>query len=372
MQLRATVFLLTIFFGTAGISFAQSDTDVVIRQVFYRGDSSTDFIELENTGTGTIDVSNWWICARFSYRQLSSLTLISGDTNLGPGEMVRFRPGFDMNNTSSDLGLYTTPSFGTSSAMVDFVQWGTSADVGRSDVAFAASMWTRSDASTYDFVPTAADGEAVIYDGTNGGGGLLTLSSDFSNGTPLPVELTTFEAVQAPAGIKLRWATQSETNNAGFAIEHRIGRAVFSEVAFVPGAGTTTEAQDYHYTVPTSAPGQHAFRLKQVDWDGQFVYSPVVELVLGLPEAYALGAAYPNPFNPTTQFTLQIRQTQPVRVWVTNLLGQEVAVLHEGPLTADTEHTFRIAAPDLPSGMYFYQATGTYFRSMTRSVLLLK
>ena len=84
-----------------------------------------------------------------------------------------------------------------------------------------------------------------------------------------------------------------------------------------------------------------------------------------------LSPAYPNPFNPTTQFTLQVPRTQEVRVEVFNLLGQRVRLLHDGPLEAGEARAFTFEAADLPSGLYLYRAQGDDF-VVTRQVTLLK
>ncbi|RMH54290.1 MAG: T9SS C-terminal target domain-containing protein, partial [Bacteroidetes bacterium] len=90
-----------------------------------------------------------------------------------------------------------------------------------------------------------------------------------------------------------------------------------------------------------------------------------------LPSAYVLTHAYPNPFNPQTQFELTVRQTQPVRVALYDALGREVALLHDGILPGQTRHTFRIDGQHLSSGLYLYRVVGEAF-SETRSVVLLK
>jgi hypothetical protein len=178
-----------LFAQQAATSPSFAATDIVIDEVFYVGTASTDWVELRNSSTtDTIDVSTWWTCAKFSYAQLNSLTLQPGDDLvLSPGETVRFRPSANLDNTSSDFGIYTSPSFGSAAAMVDFVQWGTSADVGRSDVAVAKGIWSETSPGVYDFAPTAGAGQSMQFDGTNGGGGLLTLSTDFSSGTPTAI-----------------------------------------------------------------------------------------------------------------------------------------------------------------------------------------
>ncbi|MFN3561652.1 MAG: T9SS C-terminal target domain-containing protein, partial [Chloroherpetonaceae bacterium] len=52
--------------------------------------------------------------------------------------------------------------------------------------------------------------------------------------------------------------------------------------------------------VDNGASGTVQYRLKQVDFDGQFEYSNIIEVNAGLPKTFALEQNYPNPFNPTT------------------------------------------------------------------------
>jgi len=90
-----------------------------------------------------------------------------------------------------------------------------------------------------------------------------------------------------------------------------------------------------------------------------------------IPGTHELSHAYPNPFNPTTQFSLRVAETQDVSVAVYNTLGQQVSVLHEGTLAAGVEHRFTIDAADLPSGAYLYRVVGESFTE-ARSVVLVK
>ncbi len=73
--------------------------------------------------------------------------------------------------------------------------------------------------------------------------------------------------------------------------------------------------------------------------------------------ALRLAPAAPNPFNPTTTFAVELVQQQNVQVAVYNLLGQRVALLHEGHLPTGS-HRFRFDAERLPSGVYLIQAVG--------------
>lgn len=198
-----------------------------------------------------------------------------------------------------------------------------------------------------------------------------TFIDDFSwVETVLPVELASFDAVASSNDVTLRWRTASETANAGFEVQQKVN-GTFQKVGFVEGKGTTTQAQNYSYQLNGLAPGIHAFRLKQLDFDGSIHYSPVVETAVELPGTYFLSPAYPNPFNPQTQFTLTVAREQRVQVAVYDMLGRQVAVLHNGTLAANEARTFRVDGSNLQSGLYLIRATGQYF-STARQITLLK
>ena len=77
--------------------------------------------------------------------------------------------------------------------------------------------------------------------------------------------------------------------------------------------------------------------------------------VVIIPTVFGLNDAYPNPFNPTTSVELAMPQDGFVSVKVYNLMGQVVATLHEGNLTANS-YSFTWDAADVASGMYLLQA----------------
>lgn len=133
----------------------------------------------------------------------------------------------------------------------------------------------------------------------------------------------------------------------------------------------------WSFDIPAEAPGgQWTF---QVDFEGQTYTHPfmlkgvatAMETAAEWPEGYRLSAAYPNPFNPSTQVTLELETDQHVRLAVYDLLGHAVAQLHDGLLTAGERHAFTFEAGHLPSGVYLLEATGEAF-SATRRVVLLK
>ncbi|MFQ5571088.1 MAG: T9SS type A sorting domain-containing protein [Rhodothermales bacterium] len=87
-------------------------------------------------------------------------------------------------------------------------------------------------------------------------------------------------------------------------------------------------------------------------------------------DSFHITAAYPNPFNPQTQFTLTVAQTQHVTVEIYNLLGRRVALLYDTSLSAQKTHTFTFDAKDLPSGLYLIRTVGEHFSNTQRVTLL--
>ncbi len=192
----------------------------------------------------------------------------------------------------------------------------------------------------------------------------------------LPVELVSFDAVVNKGEVELRWETASEINNAGFEVQHRPSRAagnapaVWKKVSFVNGGGTRTEASQYKYKFTELLPGNHRFRLKQIDFDGGFEYSPEVEVVVATEGRQTMSSIYPNPFNPSAQFYLTLSTSQEVDIQVYNALGQKVKQLFRGSLPADEVHAFNFEASNLPGGLYLINATGQDFSTTQRAMLM--
>ncbi len=189
----------------------------------------------------------------------------------------------------------------------------------------------------------------------------------------IPVELTSFDAVLMASGAaRLNWATSSETNNAGFEVEYLLGdEGDWQSVGYVEGNGTTTETNNYSFTSDIlERGGVHHFRLKQVDFDGQFEYSQQVEVAVDVPGSYVLESAYPNPFNPSTTVRFSVAQSQNVTMTLYDALGRQVADLYDGYAEANRFESVRVDGSSLPSGTYTVRLEGDNVLGTTRIVLV--
>ncbi|MEM6337843.1 MAG: GEVED domain-containing protein, partial [Bacteroidota bacterium] len=194
---------------------------------------------------------------------------------------------------------------------------------------------------------------------------------DYTVESSLPVELSAFELEPLGSRVALTWSTLTETNNAGFEIQTNHNGSGFEALSFIDGVGTTVEAQSYTWTSGDLQPGIYQFRLKQIDFDGQFAYSPVVEAVIGVPDQAILEPAYPNPFNPTTNIRFTVADRADVAVWLYDTTGRQVRQLFEGQVEAGRTQAISVDATDLPSGVYLIRLEGSDFTE-SQKVMLMK
>ena len=174
----------------------------------------------------------------------------------------------------------------------------------------------------------------------------------------IPVELTSFTANVVGSSVELNWSTATELNNSGFEIERSENNVSFEKIGFVPGFGTTTETKSYAYSDQSINSGTYYYRLKQIDFDGSFDYSGVVEVDVTLPSVFALEQNYPNPFNPSTSIQFSLPVDAQVAIGVYNLVGEKVAEIASGNFAAGS-HKVTFNASALTSGIYFYQLDAT-------------
>lgn len=182
----------------------------------------------------------------------------------------------------------------------------------------------------------------------------------------VPVELTNFNATVNSGTVNLSWQTATEINNQGFEIQRQVGSkqsAVdnWDIIGFVPGFGTITEPKSYTYEDKDVSHGVYYYRLKQVDFDGSFEFSGIVEITFGVQQEFLLEQNFPNPFNSATTINYSIAEPSQVVLKVYTTLGEEVAVLVNEKKDLG-KYSLSFNAEALPSGVYLYKlnTSGTY------------
>jgi hypothetical protein len=188
-------------------------------------------------------------------------------------------------------------------------------------------------------------------------------------GALIPVELISFTAKYNGNIAQLKWSTATELNNMVFEIQRSTAGSDFVTIGFIQGKGTTTESNNYSYTDRTISPNtQYSYRLKQIDFDGRYAYSNIVNLGASLPLSFGLAQNYPNPFNPSTIISFDLPVNSSVSLDVYNLIGEKVTSVYRGELDAGN-HEYNFDASNLPSGIYVYilNAVGSDMNQFTAS-----
>jgi parallel beta-helix repeat protein len=204
----------------------------------------------------------------------------------------------------------------------------------------------------------------------------------------IPVELTSFSANVVDGNISLNWITATELNNLGFEIqkspsltpslkEGALEQFNWQPIGFVIGNGTSTDIKNYTFTDLKPLEGKNYYRLKQLDFDGSFEYSKIIEVDFNLPIKFSLEQNYPNPFNPITTIKYSIpamisngEGNLNVTLKVYDVLGNEIATLvNEVKPSGSYEVSFD--ASQISSGVYYYRInTGNIIE--TKKMVLLK
>ncbi len=191
------------------------------------------------------------------------------------------------------------------------------------------------------------------------------------SGDPLPVELTSFNATIRNGFVDLKWETATEVNNHGFEVERKSVTSDWSKIGFVDGHGTSNSPKFYKYSDKPSGTGKFSYRLKQIDNDGQFEYSPVVEvLVDNLPNGFVLEQNYPNPFNPETSIRFALKEDTKASLKVFNAMGEEVTTLFDGIAEAGRYYDVKFSGNDLSSGFYIYKLVAGEYVSVKKMLLM--
>lgn len=212
-------------------------------------------------------------------------------------------------------------------------------------------------ASTFTTVATA--GVNTVFRGIS-----------FTPNSVVPVELSSFTSSVNKQNVILNWSTVQEENNKGFEIERSSASTEWKSVGFVNGKGTTNNSQNYSFSDNNLSTGNYSYRIKQIDYNGNYKYYTLQnEVIIGVPNEFALMQNYPNPFNPVSTINYSIAVNSFVSLKVYDLTGKVAASLVNEMKSAGY-YSVTFDAKNLSSGTYFYKLTTDKFSDIKRMVVV--
>lgn len=173
--------------------------------------------------------------------------------------------------------------------------------------------------------------------------------------TLLPVELLYFAVKETDKNVvKLNWATVSEKDNDFFEVERSADGKNFVSIAKIKGAGNTNSRADYSFTDNNPLTATSYYRLRQVDLDESFEYSPVRSVSLKAWRSLVI-SFYPNPAQGSS-VSLQLQglnQGEDASLLITDMMGRSALQQQLQPGVVNI-----IPTVGLPSGTYLVNVAG--------------
>ena len=172
----------------------------------------------------------------------------------------------------------------------------------------------------------------------------------------LPISLSRFDGYKQNNEVVLEWTTVSEINSEKFMVQRSGNLEEWSNLAEVQAMGFSEAVNDYQHIDHQPLPGANYYRLKMMDLDGSFEYSPVVSVSL---ERELEIRIYPNVTHQLV--TVDFGEVPPGDFHIVDMYGKvwRTVVAHENRSEIDLS--------DLAAGMYYF-----YFKDQSRALPVLK
>lgn len=334
---------------------------------FYGFGSNHDFIYTKNGGT------NWNSVSMTGLTNLVSSIAFDNSGTYGIG--VSFLMGSNTISYTSNGGLnwssvtpVSTVSFSNAQGTVKWIPGSSVVFVTISDANKTytyrsldnGTSWSLYNSTTtirnlMDFGVYFKYGHATLYGITSGGTPVKIADA------PMPVALESFNYSVISNSVNLKWITSEEINNAGFEI-YRIKDSddpnnplMWTKIGYVTGKGNKNGFSQYSFTDSKLASGKYHYKLKQIDYNGNFAYYSLNGTVnIGLPNKSDMHQNYPNPFNPVTTIDYNISFDGRVTLKIYDMAGKEVSTLVNELQTAGY-YSVSFDASKLSSGNYIYR-----------------
>lgn len=213
------------------------------------------------------------------------------------------------------------------------VEWDSIGDVSLSDLRLLvdddgdfsnATVYGSDDGLTFSFgsIIVGGIGTSIIPSGSTK---YFTLASA-SPSTPLPVELTYFNAFELGAKVLLKWQTTAEINNDYFMLQKSSDGTHWNQIGLIMGAGNSSDQIDYSYVDEEGCEEMCYYRLVQVDYDGTSKYYDAIVLRKGedFTGCKFCLEIFPNPVQDIAQIKYQIDEEEIYNLVLYNAEGQKV------------------------------------------------
>lgn len=187
--------------------------------------------------------------------------------------------------------------------------------------------------------------------------------------SPLPIELVEFTAkLNSNKKTDIEWTTATEINSDYFNIERSADGIVFENIQTLAAAGNSTYIINYATIDQNPLKGVSYYRLKQIDFDGNFTYSQIASI--NNDDSSMEVNLFPNPsFDGAFNLDITGSENEEILVVLYNANGQ--MVYSKAIITTSNQTRVAIeTSGELPSGIYW--VTGTSKNELFRKKLIVQ
>jgi hypothetical protein len=162
----------------------------------------------------------------------------------------------------------------------------------------------------------------------------------------LPVLFTKFEANCTNIGAVVSWSTSSESNSSYFQLERSENGNDWTPVAKIKASATTSG--EHNYQQPDAFGGRAYYRIKQVDLDGQYIYTNIIRTNCDSKRNNIV--IYPVPARNILNVVISSDKPIKTQLTVIDNVGKVVRKINANLLTGN--NTFQFDVKGLSSGEY--------------------
>jgi uncharacterized delta-60 repeat protein len=170
-----------------------------------------------------------------------------------------------------------------------------------------------------------------------------------SDASILPLTLQSFTGNIQNNNALINWITSHEVNTKAFVIERSNNSLNFTDVGTVTATGNTTNAYQFTDFAIASFGGETLYyRLKMLDKDGSFSYSPIVAVKINNRVNISLS---PNPTRDIVWVNIQATLPENISIHISDVLGKEVLLQNKTVGIGATSLSMNVST--LKAGIYY-------------------
>lgn len=164
----------------------------------------------------------------------------------------------------------------------------------------------------------------------------------------LPVDFTSFTGQKDGNINVLDWATASEQNCDYYEVERSVDGENFESIGQVNGSGNSSNEIKYQFRDKEPTRGINYYRLRQVDYNGNYEYSTIVAIDNTMRSGFSI---YPNPVEAFIVVSFEEQPEAPCLIEIKSMTGKSVL------FTEVSNASNYIELNEMEPGMYILETT---------------